>query len=153
MGKMILTTLGYEGLNTDQFFKILELSGVQVLVDVREKPISHKAGFAKKALSARCAGIPIDYIHIPALGSPSQIRKDFRQDGDWERFTVRYLEHLSQKEQDINELARLVSEKVGCLMCFEADYRRCHRYFIIEKLCHVLGDGLQVIYLDQSALE
>jgi uncharacterized protein (DUF488 family) len=138
---MLLTTLGYEGLNPDQFFNILLLYGVEILVDVRELPISRKQGFSKNNLITKSAHYQIDYIHTPALGSPKEVRHDFRKDRDWERFTKRYQEYLSLRDCEIDNLVKIVTEKVCCLMCLEADYLRCHRLFVAEKLAPAWGIG------------
>ncbi|HMD90875.1 MAG TPA: DUF488 domain-containing protein [Anaerolineaceae bacterium] len=149
---MLLTTLGYEGLNIDQFFNILYLYGVEVLVDIREKPISRKPGFSKKSLITTANNFQIDYINIPELGSPMEVRHDFHEDCDWEKFTFRYQAYLSSKDREIDSLTKIVAEKVCCLLCFEADYKHCHRLFVTEKICKSLGDKLRVIHLDKSAI-
>ena len=46
-----LYTIGYKGRAADAFVEYLVGSGVEVLVDVRELPVSRKRGFSKTTLS------------------------------------------------------------------------------------------------------
>jgi len=80
---MRLYTCGYEGLDTDEFVARLVEVGVRVVIDVRERPISRKKGFAKRALSTRVALDGIGYLHVPELGCPKQIRDRYRQHRNW----------------------------------------------------------------------
>jgi len=44
---MNLFTIGYEGLNTDDFMALLFEHGIETVVDVRALPLSRKPGFSK----------------------------------------------------------------------------------------------------------
>ena len=44
-------SLGYEGLDIDDFMSLLSGHGIETVVDVRELPLSRKPGFSKKALA------------------------------------------------------------------------------------------------------
>jgi uncharacterized protein (DUF488 family) len=148
---MILTTIGYEGIIPAQLFETLLQNAVTVLVDVRELPISRKAGFSKAALTMEAERNGINYIHLPTLGSPKKIRHDYRADKDWLKFSKRYEIYLSFQPEEIEKLARLIRNENCCLLCFEADYRRCHRLYISETVKAALGIDLAVVHLDPSA--
>ena len=49
-----LMTVGYEGMAPSAFFELLRRCKVETLVDVRELPISRKAGFAKSRSVSAC---------------------------------------------------------------------------------------------------
>jgi uncharacterized protein (DUF488 family) len=48
---MNLFSVGYEGLNFDEFMPLLSKHGIETVVDIRELPLSRKPGFSKKALA------------------------------------------------------------------------------------------------------
>jgi uncharacterized protein (DUF488 family) len=131
---MSLMTVGYEGLDSQQFFAILGAHQVETLVDVRELPISRKAGFSKNALSQAAASHHIRYVHMLALGCPKDIRHDYRADGDWRRYTGRFNHYLDGQQAAIAELLKLVGQERCCLMCFEADPNFCHRSFVAARV-------------------
>ncbi len=70
-----LFTIGYEGRDIDEFVSLLKDNGITRLIDVREIPFSRKKGFSKSRLNERLQNENIDYVHIKALGSPSEIRE------------------------------------------------------------------------------
>jgi uncharacterized protein (DUF488 family) len=67
---MLITTLGYEGLDTETFFQILANNHVQTLVDIRELPLSRKRGFSKSALGENASAFGLKYVHIPSSSLP-----------------------------------------------------------------------------------
>lgn len=127
---MKLYTFGYEGLDLDTFIGRLKVAGVRQVVDVREYPLSRKKGFSKNALSAALAAHGIEYVHIAALGCPKAIRQRLKLDGDWGRYERSFLRYLKTQAEAVHELARVAKRKTACLLCFEADYNRCHRSFV-----------------------
>lgn len=59
-----LFTIGYEGSSAADLFGSLRRSGVKLLIDVRDVPISRKRGFSKTALSEGLSGAGIAYLHL-----------------------------------------------------------------------------------------
>lgn len=147
---MLLTTLGYEGLNVKVFFDILQQNKVDTLVDIRELPLSRKSGFSKSALIKGAESVGINYVHISELGAPRNVRHEYRDDEDWQRFSERYKAYLHTQQESLDRLARLVSLSTCCLMCFEADYRRCHRRFVTNALWVKFDGELQINHLGQE---
>lgn len=125
-----LYTLGYEGLDVSAFVARLREAGVQTVVDVRELPLSRKKGFSKTALSEHLASEEIAYFHVPALGCPKDVRDAYRADGDWARYTRRFMRHLDEQDAPVRELAKLARATTACLLCFEADFSACHRTYV-----------------------
>ncbi|MGC2519134.1 MAG: DUF488 domain-containing protein [Burkholderiales bacterium] len=127
---MKLYTFGYEGLKLDTFIDRLTEAGVRQIVDVREYPLSRKKGFSKNALSAALAVHGIEYVHIAALGCPKAIRQRFKLDGNWSTYERSFCRYLKTQADVVRELARVTKIRTACLLCFEADYSRCHRSFV-----------------------
>ena len=125
-----LYTIGYEGLDLSTFLARLKESGVRRIVDVRELPLSRKKGFSKRALSAALVAHGIDYVHMNALGCPKEIRQRFKLDGDWQTYERRFREYLRTQGTAVREVAEMAKRKATCLLCFEADYSKCHRSLV-----------------------
>ena len=129
-----LLTIGYEGLDIDHFIKFLVADRVEVLVDVREVPISRKKGFSKTKLSEALAKAGILYEHIKALGSPGPIRKQLKQDWDYDAFFAAYDEYLDEQKDALKALRRILAEHDRvCLMCFEKSHDECHRRSVAKR--------------------
>lgn len=132
----MIFTIGYEGLDVERFLTALKTSGIRILVDVREMPLSRKKGFSKSPLSAALENAGIEYRHIKTLGAPKGIRYRLRENGDWAEYCSGYSSHLSESitQEALQEVAALAAAQPVALMCFEADYRECHRSLITEWL-------------------
>lgn len=139
---MPLFTLGYEGLDLDTFMQILLDNGVECLLDVRQRPQSRKRGFSKTALANACDENGIGYQHLAVFGCPLDIRNAYREDGDWEKYTEAFLEHLETLPQAVADLSSFAWEQRGCLMCFEADANFCHRLFVARAAEAAGGPGV-----------
>lgn len=125
-----LYTFGYEGLDVQSFIARLHAARVDLVVDVRELPLSRKKGFSKNALREQLAAQGMGYIHMPNLGCPKHIRDQYRDDDDWARYTRDFMAYLQTQEAGVRELAQQARVATACLVCFEADYTLCHRTYV-----------------------
>jgi uncharacterized protein (DUF488 family) len=126
----MLYTIGYEGLTLEQFVELLKSHGIEHLVDIREAPISRKPGFAKAALSRAVEAAGIRYSHVRALGCPKPIRDRHKETGDWARYTRDFKNYLTGQGIALAELRATIAAARTCLLCYEADFNRCHRKFV-----------------------
>lgn len=131
---MTLMTIGYEGLDISVFLAGLKANKVTTLIDVRELPLSRKKGFSKLALTAAVEQVGIAYWHMPALGCPREIRKDYYVDRNWSLYKKRFNNYLETQDEALDELAAVAADNNCCLVCFEADYQFCHRSLITAAL-------------------
>src|SRR3972149_2980881 len=69
-----LYTIGYEGIKLDDFLETLDKAQIDVLLDIREFPISRRKGFSKNILCEALAEFDIDYRHEKALGTARYFR-------------------------------------------------------------------------------
>jgi len=150
---MKIMTLGYEGATSQEFFDVLLKNRIQLIVDVRELPISHKVGFSKASLVKTASDYSMNYIHMPALGCPKRIRHDYRKDNDWVRYTRRFTAYLNTQNVALDELAELARLWRCCLVCFEAHPNFCHRIFVAQRVAASGGSPLVVVHLMFSAPE
>jgi len=104
-------------------------------------PLSRKRGFSKTALSAHTSSYGMSYIHMVDLGCPKEIRRDYQADGDWARYTERFLEYLDTQDAALDDLACLVRQGRYALLCFEADPDTCHRKYVAEAVRDRVADA------------
>lgn len=142
---MTVYTIGYEGLNLEMFMSLLTEHGVETVVDVRELPLSRKPGFSKKTLAGALTHSGVDYVHMGDLGCPRPVRDSYRENGDWGRYTKGFLKHLQDQEGPIAKLSDLVQASNCALLCYEADFRFCHRSMVAEAIRDNCGADIQHI--------
>ncbi|MBI4006770.1 MAG: DUF488 domain-containing protein [Gammaproteobacteria bacterium] len=133
-----LFTIGYEGTMLDAFLATLDKARIDVLLDIREFPVSRRKGFSKNVLYEALTKIDIDYRHERQLGSPRNIRHKLREDGNYKIFFREFDRHL-KKQTDL--LLQLTEELRGnvALMCYEKDHTHCHRSPVGNALAEIVG--------------
>ncbi len=152
-------TASYEGRSLEEFLANLRAKGVRLVADVREAPISRKPGFSKSALTAALERAGIAYCHIRALGCPKPVRDAYREDRDWVRYTRSYLKHLGRQQEAIQELVAMTKAQPTALLCYEADFNRCHRTYVARavaeqtgsSVCHITAAGLVTEAAERAA--
>lgn len=125
-----LYTIGYEGSSVGAFVACLRDAGITRLVDVRELPLSRKPGFSKAALAEHLRASDIAYEHARSLGCPRDIRVRYKREGSWAHYSRDFLAYLDTQPEAIEALARRATGDACCIMCFEADFTRCHRTYV-----------------------
>jgi uncharacterized protein (DUF488 family) len=133
-----LFTIGYEGAKLDDFVETLRAAKIDVLLDIREIPVSRRRGFSKTALGEAVEALGIAYRHERQLGSPKAIRHRLREDGDYARFFREFERYLAQQWGLLEALAQELKGNVA-LMCYEKDHTDCHRRSVAEALAELLG--------------
>jgi len=150
MESMTIYTMSYEGRSLEKFLADLRAAGVRLVADVREAPFSRKPGFSKNALAEALREVDMGYRHFRLLGCPRPVRDQYREDGDWGQYTRAFMVHLNQQESTIQELAAVTRAQSTALLCYEADFNRCHRTYVARALAelsgsrviHVMANGL-----------
>jgi len=148
---MTLFTIGYEGLNVDDFMSLLSEYGIETVVDIRELPLSRKPGFSKKALANILNLSGFEYCHMVELGCPRPVREGYRADGDWTRYTTGFRKHLKTQENAIAELAGLAQSSACALLCYEADFNFCHRSMVADAVSKQYGADIEHIPVVKTA--
>jgi uncharacterized protein (DUF488 family) len=133
-GKTIFT-IGYEKALLKDVLATLTEAGVATLIDVRDRPISRRPGFSKRQLAAAIEDAGMSYVHLKALGTPPAGRLANRR-REWERFWGIVEEKLARSEAELHlcQAAEIAEAAPSCLLCYEADWRVCHRSRIGEIL-------------------
>ena len=149
---MTLYTIGFTKKSAREFFlERLGGSGADRLIDVRLKPSSQLAGFAKvgktdgdfQFLLRELCGM--DYLHLPVLAPPPDLLKGYRAgDITWDEYELRYLAELEARAAaDTLDLALF---KNAVLLCSEDTPERCHRRLAAEYLQDRWG-GIEIVHL------
>src|SRR5437868_3709039 len=131
-----VATIGYQATTVAAFLDALTKERVQLLVDVRAVASSRRPGFSKTALAANVASVGIDYLHLRALGTPSDGRAAARA-GHHDAMKRIFAKHLTTDaaRAELETLVDIVSGgKHACLLCFEADPAHCHRTLVADAL-------------------
>ncbi len=141
-------TIGYEGVALDQWVETLSAAGVEVVVDVRDVPISRRKGFSKTALSARLDEAGIDYLHARVFGNPRDLRHALKDGAmTFDEFAPLFRSQLSEREGEIAQVAELAETRHVCLVCYEEDPARCHRSLVAESLVAAASRPMAVEHL------
>jgi uncharacterized protein (DUF488 family) len=84
------------------------------------------------------------YVHLAALGTPPEGRLANRR-REWEGFWGIVEDKLARPEAelDLHRAAAIAEAAPNCLLCYEADWKLCHRRRIAEILAERHGFGIR----------
>ena len=130
---MRIFTIGYEGTTVPEFVAALQKAGVERVIDVRALPLSRRPGFSKSPLRGALEEAGIEYVHLRALGTPSEGRSAARagRHADMERIYAGQLE-LPEAIAQSAQMLELAREKPSALLCMEREPAHCHRTHLLK---------------------
>ena len=129
---MRIFTIGYEATTMGDFIAALQEAGVERVIDVRALPLSRRPGFSKSPLKAALGEAGIEYVHLKALGTPSEGRsaaRAGRQDG-LKRIYAGQLD-LPEAIVQAEQMRELAAERPSALLCYEREPSACHRSLLL----------------------
>jgi len=128
-------TVGYEKWSVDRLLDELLRQGIARIIDVRRNPVARRYGFHKSTLSRLAAKVGVEYVHVPELGIPSELRRNLNCRDDYENLFTHYADVLLPEHADsVSRVAGLVQEKPSALLCMEADPALCHRTHLAKAI-------------------
>ena len=129
---MRIFTIGYESTTMGDFLDALKKAGIERVIDVRALPLSRRPGFSKSPLKAALNEAGIDYVHLKALGTPSEGRSAARagRQEELERIYAGQLE-LPEAMVQAEQMRELAGEKPSALLCYEREPAACHRSLLL----------------------
>jgi uncharacterized protein (DUF488 family) len=144
---MRIFTIGYEGATVAEFIAALRAAGVERIIDVRALPLSRRPGFSKTPLRVALGEVGIEYVHLKALGTPSEGRTAARagRHEDMARVYAGQLELPEAIAQSAQMLA-LADEKPSALLCMEREPAHCHRTLLLD----AVAEDAEVVHLFAS---
>lgn len=127
----VVFTAGYEGVSLPALIAALQAAGVSHVADVRQLPLSRRAGFSKRMLGASLEAEGIGYTHFKQLGTPKEGRianKEGRLADFWSIVdgSLARPEALTERAA----LEELSDRETVCVLCFCGNEQRCHRWRI-----------------------
>jgi Uncharacterized conserved protein len=139
--RVVLYTIGYEGVSLEEYLNKLILNDVKVLCDVRKNSISMKYGFSKLQLEKACEGVGIKYVHIPELGINSDKRQELNSQIDYDKLFALYRSDVLPQTIEFQKklLTLLKDNERIALTCFEANICQCHRKHLAEAITKLPG--------------
>jgi len=143
----VMFTIGYEGRGIHDFLGQLKERRVEILLDIRDNPISRNRDFCKSRLELVLAREGIRYEHMKGLGTPKPIRDQFKMSGNKERFVRSFDKFLATRGDDLNSLYAEVITSVCCVMCVERDPEWCHRSLVGERIRTLNGHDVSVVHI------
>jgi uncharacterized protein (DUF488 family) len=146
-----VATIGFGKKSAEQFVRLLTGAGVTTVVDIRRRPDSPLAGFARQRdlpfLLDAAAGIR--YEHRLELAPPEELLLRYRSDKDWTAyvpdFTALVLD-TPAAEKAIDEL--LARSDRFALLCSEPGPERCHRRLVAERMA--ARGSVEIVHLQAS---
>ncbi len=145
---MKIYTIGFTKKTAEQFFNKLKVAHVRRLMDIRLRPDSQLAGFAKRVdlqffleKLNQCT-----YIYEPRLAPSDDLLKIYRENKDWNSYESGYFQILNSRQMP-QLLDRGEFENSNtCLLCSEDEPENCHRRLIAQAMQTLWGD-VQIIHL------
>jgi len=144
---MRLFTIGFTKKSAEEFFEILQNTGVSRIVDVRLNNTSQIAGFAKaRDLKYFLHAIAkIDYVHIQDFAPTQDILDDFKKKMcSWAEYERRFVGLMVERR--VTETAAKILRDRECLLCSEHTPEHCHRRLLAEYLKKNLTN-IEVVHL------
>ena len=144
----VLYTIGYEGIDQKDFFNCLKRNNISVVADVRHLPLSRKKGFSKTSLSEFLSVKNIDYINYRELGADKKIRDRLKENGDYDKFFKAMARSVMKHKEQLREINQMLYDgKKVALMCFEKNFKFCHRKIVALGVKKINGNGLKIKHL------
>jgi uncharacterized protein (DUF488 family) len=118
-------TLGYSRRTAAEVLEELKLHRVRTLVDIRHMPADRfHPEWSKKNVKSALESSGIDYVHLPELGIPREVRSQAFQKGNRQILWDWYDHQLASV--DLNALAHRFERPA--YLCMEVDPTECHRH-------------------------
>lgn len=123
-------TVGYMRRGVQDLVDALQGAGVTTLVDIRQTPVSmYKPEFSKTNLQQYLVRHGLNYMHVPTLGVPRDVRGKAigqpNRDAIWEWYDQYVVARFIGK--NLNRFFNAVEHPVA-FMCVELDPTACHRH-------------------------
>ena len=144
---MTLYSIGHSNAEISAFLELLTRHGIELLIDTRSQPYSrYSPHFNRETLKAALAEVELAYLFMgEQLGGRPQASEFYLESGkvDYERLAAApfYL-------AGIERLLALAAECRVAFMCSEADFKKCHRYWLITRT--LVENGIEVNHILHS---
>jgi len=127
-------TIGYQGRSLEDFSAALAAAKIDVVVDIRSRPISRRHEFSKNRLAAHLNRLGVAYWHLPELGMPLDLLAHRSPSDGNAKILAAYRRLLPNQLPALLRLRESASSATICLLCFETNAAHCHRSIVADQL-------------------
>ncbi|MCL2439389.1 MAG: DUF488 domain-containing protein [Alphaproteobacteria bacterium] len=136
-------TIGFSGKKEDEFYDLLDASGVKKLIDIR---LWRAARFVPWASGSNLATkLDERYIYMSELAPTKELLTDYKNEtiswSDYERIFNELL-----RERKVEKLFTAETLAGVCFLCSEKTADKCHRRLVAEYLTTRFGN-LEIVHL------
>lgn len=143
-----LFTTGYSGHDQASFLDHLIEQKIEVVVDVRQNPISRKRGFSRRSLQEFLEANGVEYVHAPSFGVPRELRDKLRdEEMDLQQYLRAFGKHVQRESDALRELYERATKQRCCLLCMEQNHTECHRSVVADAITKLNGRKVTVVHL------
>ncbi len=144
---MALFSIGHSNSSLDSFIGLLRRHEIDLLVDTRSKPYSrYNPHFSRDALKQSLQENGIEYAFLgDRIGGKPENESFYFQSG---KVDYAQLAEAPFYLAGIERLIALAEDRSVAFMCAEADYKHCHRYWLITRT--LVGRGIEVQHILHS---
>jgi hypothetical protein len=148
-GRRTVFTIGHSNHSAAKFIRLLEVYGIEILVDIRSHPYSrHAPRFNASALEAALSSDGIGYLFLGGeLGGRPEGEEFYDEKGrvDYALFGCSrpFLDGISRLEKEVRT-------RTVALLCSEENPTRCHRRLLVGRALQEQGITLRHIRGDCS---
>ena len=122
-------TIGYASRTLADFVAALKSAGVSTVVDVRQFAVSmYKPDFSKRNLQTALEAEGIEYVHLPEMGVPREIRGLALGQPDRDRIWEWYDANVAVEYRRNLHTFFNGAEHPVAFLCVELDPTSCHRH-------------------------
>ena len=149
---MEIYTIGFTQKSAEQFFDLLEVNKIKLVLDIRLNNSNQLAGFAKgkdlKYFMTRI--LNIDYEHELRFSPTKELLDNYKKKHiTWEEYEVIYKKILNERngKKILEKEYKNKLDKI-CLLCSEAKPEKCHRRLLAEYIKDTFNsDDIKIIHL------
>ena len=141
---MELFSIGHSNAEINAFIALLRRYEIAALVATRSQPYSrHNRHFSREQLKHSLEEAGVEYFYMgKELGGRPEDPALYFQNG---KVDYDLVAQSSAHMTGIEKLLALASDRRVAFMCAEADYKSCHRYWLITRTLTRLGVGVRHI--------
>ena len=146
---MNIYTIGHSNHSWETFVELLRENGIEVVVDVRSKPVSRFAPFSNKRVFPNLLEtIGIEYYFMgDSLGGRPDNQTLYAEDGKPDYHKMAGTELF---KDGVSQLLRMMEDSVTAMMCSEEDPTKCHRRLLIGV---ALGEhGVECLHIRKGGM-
>jgi uncharacterized protein (DUF488 family) len=141
---MTLFSIGHSNASIETFVNLLRRHEIDLLVDTRSKPYSrYNPHFSRDQLKQSANEQGIEYVFLGnRIGGKPEDKSFYLQSGKVDYAALADSENYLA---GIEQLLKLAERRRVAFMCAEADYRHCHRYWLITRT--LVARGIEVEHI------